>query len=69
MIKNRYVTIPIDEELVARWWIGLSVLGTLLAYEVELHKLDGWPELAHAEREAYGWRLVFVWRDQAGHVQ
>ena len=64
MIRNRYVTIPLDEELVAKWWIGFIAVGVLLAYEVALHDLTEWPELLRAEREPYGWRLVFVWREQ-----
>jgi hypothetical protein len=64
MIRNRYVSIPLDERLVVEWPMGFYLLGELLAYEVALHGLDEWPELIHARREPYGWRLVFVWRDQ-----
>jgi hypothetical protein len=64
VIRNRYVEILLGDEVVARWELGFCLLGELLAYEVALHDLDEWPELAHARREPYGWRLVFVWRDR-----
>jgi hypothetical protein len=65
---RRYVTIPLDERLVVEWPMGFCLLGVLLAYEVALHGLDEWPELVHAQREAYGWRLVFAWREQGRYV-
>jgi hypothetical protein len=68
MIRTRYVTIPLDEELVEKWEIGLYVLSAQLAHAGAAYRLDGWPELAHAEREPWGWRLVFAWREQVERV-
>jgi hypothetical protein len=68
-MRRRYVTIPIDEEFVIRWELGFCLLGELLAYEVALHDLDEWPELVHARRDTYGWRLVFAWRERMEYVR
>lgn len=68
-MRRRYVTIPLDERLVDEWPMGFYLLGVLLAYEVALHNLTEWPELVHAEREPYGWRLVFAWPEQMEYVR
>jgi hypothetical protein len=64
MMTRRYVSIMIDEELIIRWELGFYALGRELARHIALHSLTEWPELVHAEREAYGWKLVFAWPER-----
>lgn len=63
-MRRRFIAIPLDDQHIWMWERGFWVLGRELNWQMTLHGLDEWPELVHAEREAYGWRLVFAWPDQ-----
>ncbi len=67
-MKMRFVTIPLDEELVEKWEIGFYVLSVQLAHAAAAYRLEGWPELVRAEPTAWGWLLAFAWPEQIEYI-